>query len=1799
MAAGTGNITAFLDLYSAGFESGLQKAAAQSKKFADDFTRSQVQAQNASGAFGARAANVAHQVQDMAVQFQSGTRAATILAQQLPQLASAFGTTGAIIGTVIGVGAVVASTFLNIGTESDKAGTLLDNFSDVLDKTAGKAKQLAEQLATAGVETRKLMAELAEQDIQALETQLRATLKTVTAPIQQRAEEEAARIAGSAPSPFGMTPLRERLPSQQGAGIIEGVETARTRAAEVRSKAIDRAVELARAGKTEELNSVINSNKLNTESSRDFIDNLLALAQKVHERNAFVEAAKTPIGQPLPTGPGSLVALGAGPPKAASPVRSPKADIEADLEASQRLARAYAESDAAGQKMQRTIEAEQRLRSAGIDLKSEDAKKLIELTLATKQNQDAADNSKLVRQLQEEHDKRAALLKDVNKVRDASREQEAAAEAEIAIRRSGIDVTTEAGKQILQLAKSNAVLNVRLDEQQKIEGRADSGIAKREKRIETVDFEIEMTQMLIAAVRQSDQAYANAQVEVDALRAAHALGAEATEAERQAVYENTKERQRANAILKEEIALRDAAIDRQQLIAQGKLTPIRYDASGKPLSGTPATQPIVNTQEIEEQLGIGKNAQEHADQYTDAWKTALEDLQGIFTDTFEQIFRGQLNSAKEFSEQLKSIVARGLANMLSGAIFGGGLLGGGAGGVGGGQAGAAAIARSLAGLLGGSAPVANYSAMTQAQAQRRIAQGPYAYQAPWQAPGTAARPGFQTLLPQLAGPGMLALAGIGGMLGGSPGQFSPAGFMSTFGTGAMMGHGLGLTYGAGGLSMLGGTLAGRMTGGGLFGAGAGGLTGAAIGGFLGGPIGALGGGLLGSFGGFLGGGDKQARNRAGFSFNPLTGATRQDKSPGLDDPNRQAALQLVRQLQELTATLKGAGVSFRGGTIGSSVSRTQTAEEAMQSLLRQLRSQAIGGSIPVQKALKRSQATTPEGLIEDVRFAQQFEVMIRLITPFQAKMRELNGQFAQAAVKARELGLNEGALMKARDRARAELFAQREAEANALRGQLGIIGPFEARMRELQEAFRQASLRASELGLNVENLADAQRRAIENLAQERENAANALRSQMGLIDETESGVRQVDANVFWGINSAKDLGIDPNEIRAAGERQKAEIRKQAAEIEAERKRALRQEALAIKEQLGIFGPWEARMRNLNEAFDDARRRADELNISEKEISKARKRAIADLEHEKQIEADRIRTQTAIIEPWEAQLKDLEEVFYQAAKAAKELGISEADLTEARERSFDSLERQRISEADAIKAQLGVFTPYESKMRDLVNAFDDARANLAKYWLTEKEVTAARARAMTALEHQRSAEATSLRAQLGIIGPWQAKLADLEETFYQAGLQAKDLRLSESELQSARTRALAELERQRQLEAAQVRAQLGIIGPYAAQLAELEEAFRQARANAADLGLSENELNQARTRALADLTQRRTAEYNQVRAQVGIIGAFESQFRQLEETFYQAGRVAAELGISEAELASARARAFEDLRQLRNAEADSLRAQLGVIGEYAGRFRALEETFRQASLRAADLGISEFELSAARAQALEDLRRQRLADRDAILAQTGIISPFEASMRQLEEMFYQASRRAQDLGISEAELAAARTRAIEELNRQRDDQLRQAEEQLRSSGDQLRSFVDQLVNPLKAALSPQGIFAGILAPRAAANDNMEQFRRTLQLARGDNVEAIQNLPAVAQAAVEAARRYGGSGPEFAKLFREIEAGLRSVLDTQQTRQEDIMNETPEAVRRSAADQIAVMREEFARLREEMEGLRRDMRLRAAA
>jgi hypothetical protein len=95
---------------------------------------------------------VSFQLQDIAVQAQSGTAGLTILAQQGPQLLSVFGPAGAVAGAFVAFGALIAGVLLPSLMDSedkvDNLGEALDRLKSATDRTKGGVLALSEEFAT-------------------------------------------------------------------------------------------------------------------------------------------------------------------------------------------------------------------------------------------------------------------------------------------------------------------------------------------------------------------------------------------------------------------------------------------------------------------------------------------------------------------------------------------------------------------------------------------------------------------------------------------------------------------------------------------------------------------------------------------------------------------------------------------------------------------------------------------------------------------------------------------------------------------------------------------------------------------------------------------------------------------------------------------------------------------------------------------------------------------------------------------------------------------------------------------------------------------------------------------------------------------------------------------------------------------------------------------------------------------------------------------------------------------------------------------------------------------------------------------------------------------------------------------------------------------------------------------------------------------------------------------------------------------------------------------------------------------
>ena len=108
-----------------------EEGVAAMQRYADAVVNSAGRTGGGKAAIGAQIQNASYQIQDFAVQVSMGTDAVKAFGQQAPQLLSAFGPVGAVIGTVAAIGLPLLSVAL--GKAGDDAGSFEDRLDGAAD----------------------------------------------------------------------------------------------------------------------------------------------------------------------------------------------------------------------------------------------------------------------------------------------------------------------------------------------------------------------------------------------------------------------------------------------------------------------------------------------------------------------------------------------------------------------------------------------------------------------------------------------------------------------------------------------------------------------------------------------------------------------------------------------------------------------------------------------------------------------------------------------------------------------------------------------------------------------------------------------------------------------------------------------------------------------------------------------------------------------------------------------------------------------------------------------------------------------------------------------------------------------------------------------------------------------------------------------------------------------------------------------------------------------------------------------------------------------------------------------------------------------------------------------------------------------------------------------------------------------------------------------------------------------------------------------------------------------------------
>lgn len=197
------------------------------------------------------------------------------------------------------------------------------------------------------------------------------------------------------------------------------------------------------------------------------------------------------------------------------------------------------------------------------------------------------------------------------------------------------------------------------------------------------------------------------------------------------------------------------------------------------------------------------------------------------------------------------------------------------------------------------------------------------------------------------------------------------------------------------------------------------------------------------------------------------------------------------------------------------------------------------------------------------------------------------------------------------------------------------------------------------------------------------------------------------------------------------------------------------------------------------------------------------------------------------------------------------------------------------------------------MKDLTRTYAEANDNAERLGLSTKGLAEAQQR-------DRDKLAEAYKAELGLVTPLRAGIAGVNEAFATAKRSAEELGVSETDLARERNRQVNAL-----VEA--YKAELGLVTPLQQQVANINAQWAEARKNIDLLGLSEKELREARSDALA-------ATRDAALAQLGFIDPLTAQINAIQQAFEEAAKSAQFLGKSEKELAAQRDKLIAEAQQ---------------------------------------------------------------------------------------------------------------------------------------------------------------------------------------------------------------------------------------------------------------------------------------------
>lgn len=491
----------------------------------------------------------------------------------------------------------------------------------------------------------------------------------------------------------------------------------------------------------------------------------------------------------------------------------------------------------------------------------------------------------------------------------------------------------------------------------------------------------------------------------------------------------------------------------------------------------------------------------------------------------------------------------------------------------------------------------------------------------------------------------------------------------------------------------------------------------------------------------------------------------------------------------------------------------------------------------VQNAAAQNKKNVQEQVQAFVSFGSAGDQVRQQILQVEATFQQLSAAAQAAGVDTKELAAardrqiaairaeaKDQAAQEARARADQKLSVQEQirqfeefgSSTNALESEIASI---RARFRELTEAAKEAGL--STKGLQNAMLAQIQAARQAAKEQNQAQARSFATSYYGFLGNTDpnmeiAAAQQAIADQYNQIVAeAKRLGQNINQtaLKKSFEKQARDVR---TEIEQQRAR----EKTSVQDQIGAFNAGadptkqaEVQITAIRRQFEDLSASAKKLGLSEAGLKEARDAAIKavrdQLEAQKQQTKDQIAAFLAAGDPakeLQVSITQVTRQFEELSKNAKDLGLSEAGLKEARDRQIEALKEQarlqKQQAQDSIASFLAGSDPIKQSQVQITavwRQFEELSRTAKELGLSEVGLKEARDKAIKDIQAQLEAQKTSVKDQIASFiaanDPalqLQVQITSVMRQFEELSKAARELGISEEGLAVARDKQIAEL-----------------------------------------------------------------------------------------------------------------------------------------------------------------------------------------------------------------------------------------------------------------------------------------------------------------------------------------------------------------------------------------------------------------------